>query len=808
MSDFNPYDYQIRVGERLLSGQSVVLQAPTGAGKTFAALTPFIHAQREDVNISFPRKCIYVVPMRVLAHQFLEKFDEYAKSYQRKFRREIKYTILTGDQPDDRKFEGDLIFCTIDQFLSSYLTMPYGLPNRLANLNAGAGVGSYLVFDEFHLLDPESTLPSAWYAIKQLSKLAPVLLMTATFSKTMLDMLAKELNAEVETVSLEEARKIESRIQTPVARQRVWETAENGLSPEAVLCAHRNRSLVLCNTVQTAQKIYREIKQKIDTDKSPTRLLLLHSRFLTEDRRRIEAELRRLFGKGGGCDGSGSVIAIATQTIEVGVDITSEILHTELAPASSLIQRAGRCARYPGEQGKVIVYPVEKFTPYATDKDGKAWKDEMRAAFQWLRMHSGEAFDFSKEQEFVNAVATPRDQRVLAGLFAGETSRKEDISRVLRGDQQAADGRLLIRDADSFRILIHPEPSELLESPKSASGFNLQPATVYGIFKNWQNRADELGLDWIAKRLIEDDDEYTDRNEENRTNYDWKPINDPSLLSGTRLVVVNPALAGYDSDEGFLPDRGDTSFVSTLPENAATQTWEGYSYSLESYEEHIRRVLTAFEAVILPELEYPAQVLEKAANWQVGSMLEAVRLVCLLHDVGKLSKGWQAWARAHQQAVGKPVSASFAVAHTDTDRKNLDLQVAAKEAARRNPKPHHAAEGALAVAPIFFNTMPKELAQAAVTAITRHHTPFTCEKNQEYNLETLAGKHVAETVGFVPAETRRKINIAQMKTNQSPNPSFPQLLVNPSQEFGWLAYTLLVRTLRRADQIGTSYCTR
>src|SRR5271157_2410786 len=305
------YPYQKRVAKLLRTGKNVVLQAPTGSGKTIAALWPYLESWDRQAA-DFPRKCIYVVPMRVLAHQFVESTTNLVK-------RDMVLSsipnvkIQTGDQPEDRRFEGDLIFCTIDQFLSSYLTMPYGLPNRLANLNAGAGVGSYLVFDEFHLLDPESTLPSAWYAIKQLSRLAPVLLMTATFSKTMLDMLAKELTAEVETVPLEEARKIESRIQTPVQRQRVWETAESGLSPEAVLSAHHSRSLVLCNTVQTAQRIYREIKQKIDADKSPTRLLLLHSRFLTEDRRCIEAELRRLFAKGDGCDGSGSVIAIATQ---------------------------------------------------------------------------------------------------------------------------------------------------------------------------------------------------------------------------------------------------------------------------------------------------------------------------------------------------------------------------------------------------------------------------------------------------------------------------------------------------------------
>ena len=72
-------------------------------------------------------------------------------------------------------------------------------------------------------------------------------------------------------------------------------------------------------------------------------MLLLHSRFLQEDRHEIERRIKTLFGQD---NSEGSVIGIATQTIEVGVDITSETLHTELAPASALIQRAGRCARY------------------------------------------------------------------------------------------------------------------------------------------------------------------------------------------------------------------------------------------------------------------------------------------------------------------------------------------------------------------------------------------------------------------------------------------------------------------------------
>ena len=69
----NPYPYQKLVAERLLEGKSVILQAPTGAGKTRAALLPFIHAWQQNGSAQFPTKCIYIVPMRVLANQFFNE---------------------------------------------------------------------------------------------------------------------------------------------------------------------------------------------------------------------------------------------------------------------------------------------------------------------------------------------------------------------------------------------------------------------------------------------------------------------------------------------------------------------------------------------------------------------------------------------------------------------------------------------------------------------------------------------------------------------------------------------------------------
>ena len=803
MSAFKPYDYQIRVGQLLLSGKSVILQAPTGAGKTKAALLPFLHAWRDEGEASaeFPSKCIYVVPMRVLAHQFVDEYKEVAASIARIYRRQLTVQIQTGDQQDDKRFEGDLIFCTVDQFLSSYLTMPYSLPGRLANLNAGAMVGAYIVMDEFHLLDPSSTLPSVLYALRQLRRFGPVLLMTATFSAEMLQTLAQWIDAEVVLVSQEEALRIETREQKVQPRQRIWRVADRALSAEAVLKAHQTRSLALCNTVGRAQALYRELRDLVKERKLDIQVRLLHSRFLLEDRRATEEWLTTFYGKE--AQPGGSLITVATQTIEVGLDITSEVLHTELAPASSLIQRAGRCARYPGQQGQVIVYPVEDFMPYGRAKDDPTeedlWAQEMRAALQWLREHDGEPFDFAKEQDLVNAVARERDRHALNGLDAGRQGRMEAIQRVLSGDQHTRqDTRLLVRNADSRRVLIHPEPDQLCRDPYAASGFNLDVHTLFGMFKSWQERAADVP--WRVMMLLQDE---ADKSESNRAQYGWKEITDSHLLIGVPMLAVHPALAGYLQDEGFVADQGDTAFVSELPPEIAKRDWGGASYRLESYEEHIRCVLQAFQEVAVPEMRYPARALEMAAGWPEGSVLQAAWLVCLLHDVGKLSKGWQGWAHAYQKQIGKPIGTDFAAAHTDYEWGNAEHKAAEKAIRGKYPKPNHAGEGALASSLIVAKALGNEpLMHAALAAIARHHTPFA-KDSKEFTLEPGAAGHIQATLALVPKELGQRIDVRGLRKDAQSLNTLHNMLARPDNEDEWLAYILLARALRRADQRGT-----
>jgi len=316
-----------------------------------AAMLPFLEAIEHGRD--FPHKCLYAVPMRVLANQFVKEFTDRVRRAGRDDR--IRVAIQTGEHADDKDLTATLTFATIDQVLSSFLLTPYSLSRRKSNLNAGAVVASYLVFDEFHLFDPISTLPTTLEMLRMLRGVTPFLLMTATFSTDMLDGLASVLDAVV--VPKDEATRQAMQALPSQQKTRRYHVAGGPLCADAVLAQHRkhrSRTLVVCNVVDRARALFEALRDH--PDRCDAQVLLLHSRFLPEDRQRIEGEIRKLFSKGEDSDSSGSWIVVATQVVEVGLDITCETLHTELAPANAVLQRAGRCARYEDEDGDVFIY--------------------------------------------------------------------------------------------------------------------------------------------------------------------------------------------------------------------------------------------------------------------------------------------------------------------------------------------------------------------------------------------------------------------------------------------------------------------
>ena len=270
------FDFQKEVARHLRVGQNVILQAPTGSGKTIAALWPFLEAWDRKTT-SFPRQCIYSVPMRVLANQFIAATNKLMRE-DMLLTQNPDIRIQTGEHPDDPKVSGDLVFTTIDQTLSNILCVPYAVGGGSANINAGAVISSYLVFDEFHLFSPDDSMRTTLEILTLLNGITPFVLMTATFSSKMLEKLAKKLNAQVVTVSRDELAKIPS--QQNKARR--YSLCDKMLEVDDVWDRHHARSIVICNTVERTQDLYRALAAKAEG--TETEVILLHARFTSKHR--------------------------------------------------------------------------------------------------------------------------------------------------------------------------------------------------------------------------------------------------------------------------------------------------------------------------------------------------------------------------------------------------------------------------------------------------------------------------------------------------------------------------------------------
>ena len=121
----------------------------------------------------------------------------------------------------------------------------------------------------------------------------------------------------------------------------------------------RARLGIVVNTIDRAQYIARKL---IDDGIS---VVVLHSRMSLKHRQDSALQLENAIGKNG--DGDGLVV-VGTQAIEASLDIDLDWMSTDLAPASSLLQRAGRVWRHSDtRRGKRL--PMQRNLPLRIVRD-------------------------------------------------------------------------------------------------------------------------------------------------------------------------------------------------------------------------------------------------------------------------------------------------------------------------------------------------------------------------------------------------------------------------------------------------------
>ena len=95
------------------------------------------------------------------------------------------------------------------------------------------------------------------------------------------------------------------------------------------------------NTVRRAQEAYEHLRSRLPS----CQVILLHSRFTGVHRNIIEDRVKDMFGKDSDCRPKKFVV-VSTQIIEQSLDLDFDLMVSDLAPIDLLIQRMGRIHRH------------------------------------------------------------------------------------------------------------------------------------------------------------------------------------------------------------------------------------------------------------------------------------------------------------------------------------------------------------------------------------------------------------------------------------------------------------------------------
>jgi CRISPR-associated endonuclease/helicase Cas3 len=383
----------------------------------------------------------------------------------------------------------------------------------------------------------------------------------------------------------------------------------------------KNKKLiVVVNTVEKAQEVYRElIKDNLDA-----KLLLIHSRFLDEDRKEKENLLQQIFDE----KNKEHAILISTQVIEVGVDISSPTIISEVAPIDSLIQRAGRCARRGGE-GDFYVYDVKDYAPYNKEIVEKTKEELIKA--------DGEVFSWDLERELVNKILPSYYKAIL-----DDSIRSEIIGRLARaifcGERSKVEE--CVRDAFTCNVSIYDNPQELCNEKNDI--FRLQKINVnVWVFRSKAEKLLESGVKIWSVEESNILDDYS-------LKFAPVVISDTSEILPFKHYIVSPEGAYYDKDVGLIfgdnRDKGrDKGLINfTLSENESIENKEKeFIRKYDPWVNHAIETLNILDKRFIPRYDFIISKFSEAFGINKKDLIKKIRIAVALHDIGKLNKYWQ-----------------------------------------------------------------------------------------------------------------------------------------------------------------------
>lgn len=683
-----PYGYQCRLacGPNAYTARPETLRAdthcpsqfiniPTGLGKTAGVVLAWLwnRLAKPDpgADAPWPRRLVYCLPMRTLVEQtatatarwianLLAAAEAGQLDLPREQREQLVWlhrhspVILMGGEETDRDEPWDIhpekpaiLVGTQDMLLSRALNRGYGMSRYRWPMHFGLLNNDCLwVMDETQLMGVGLETSAQFAGFRErFGTLAPCVhwWMSATLDRgRMSTPEAPPQPAECRLTGAEQQMPaVQRRLQAVKRLKRAGtsvtdatESFAKALASE-VLSAHikDTLTLVILNTVERAQEVYRELSKQ-----SPgIPATLLHSRFRPCER---QALVDRVLTS------AGEQIVISTQVVEAGVDLSARTLFTELAPWSSLVQRFGRCHRHgemnpPGADILWIDVPGSETSPYAPEE--LAASRTMLGSLTEASLATLAQLRPPPPSDPPRHIVRPKDVRELFDTTPDIAGADLDISRFIREGE----------DVDCLVFWRATEPDPIVDGPARDELCQVPVGRLRELADKRRNDAV-----WVWDALVR------------------KWVHPERFIPG-RTYWLLATLGGYDSDIGF--DRRSKAAVVPVPQSnlgpEALDDEPGTTLpKIETLAEHTAAVVARSVELCHTLRLAPALVaaLHQAATW---------------HDVGKAHPVFQAALRRANPALDPAIvyAKSGSTARLEFERPHFRHELASALAFRSLP---------------------------------------------------------------------------------------------------------------------------
>lgn len=334
----------------------LLVRAPTGAGKTDASL---LWASRQ-ITAHKADRLVIAMPTRFTTNALAVNVAETLSStgiYHSSAWFSKQKTIDSGNSTRQealaqhkmaRLLATPVTVCTIDHLLMS-LTLTRE-DHHLIDFNLA---NSCVVIDEADFYD-EFTLANIMFLLEVLRMWkVPVLIMSASLPETSLSMY-RRIGYDVDRILEDENNADNKRDRFEICEITDYESVDE-LCCLADACIKRGNGIIYLNTVDKAMAVYRLFEKKVTESGMDIPLILYHSRFTESDKLLKEQELLSSLGRSAWENGTAKGIAIMTQIGEISINISSEIMISDMCPIDRLMQRAGRLCRFGNKVGQMYI---------------------------------------------------------------------------------------------------------------------------------------------------------------------------------------------------------------------------------------------------------------------------------------------------------------------------------------------------------------------------------------------------------------------------------------------------------------------